>query len=80
MTEYMLEKKKTQLTIIVGILVVVLVLGLYVGIFKTPETPSLGKTEYGVCLHLHQFNSSTTLQLIKQLNATNVRIVWIQNS
>jgi hypothetical protein len=56
-----------------------LIIALYVGTFETKDIGLTGGTEYGVCLHLHQFNSSTTIQLIKQVNASWIRIDWIPN-
>ena len=56
-----------------------LIIALYVGTFETQDINLTGGIEYGVCLHLHQFNSSTTIQLIKQVNATWIRIDWIPN-
>jgi len=78
-TERILEKKNKQLIIFFAIAVLILIIALYIGTFETPDIDSAVKTEYGVCLHLYQFNASTTIQLLKQLNATCIRIDWIPN-
>ncbi len=44
----------------------------------TQPSPSSGVTEYGVCLHLYQFDNFTATQL-NQLNSKWVRIDWIPN-
>ena len=75
-----MKTKNTVFAGITGIIILLLVAGLYIGTFKPPNMSPLGKTEYGVCIHLPQFNSSTTIQLIKQINATWVRIDWIPKS
>lgn len=78
-TERILEKKNKQLIIFSAITVLILIIALNVRTFEKADLSSSGRTEYGVCLHLHQFNASTTIQLIKQLNATWIRIDWIPN-
>jgi hypothetical protein len=78
-TERILEKKNKQLIIFSAITVLILIISLHVGTFETPDINPSGRSEHGVCLHLHQFNASTTIQLIKQLNATWIRIDWIPN-
>jgi len=70
-------KNKNKIVIITATTVLLLVAGLYFGTFKTPNNTPLGITEYGVCLHLHQYDSTTTIQLLKQINATWIRIDWI---
>lgn len=77
-TERILEKKK-HLVILSSFIILLLIIALYVGTFETQDIGLTGETEYGVCLHLHQFNSSTTIQLIKQINASWIRIDWIPN-
>ena len=63
---------------ITGIIILLLVAGLYIGTFKPPDQPSLGKKEYGVCIHIYQYDTTSTIQLLKQINASSVRIDWIQ--
>jgi hypothetical protein len=74
-----LWKNKRNLVLIAGIVIVLIVVGLYVETFKTPDTYFLLRTEHGVCIHIYQFDPLVTIQLIKQLNATWVRIDWIPN-
>ena len=72
-------RKRRNFVIIAGIVIILIVVGLYIEIFKTPEIYSLRRTEYGVCIHIYQFDPSVTIQLIKQLNAKWIRIDWIPN-
>jgi hypothetical protein len=71
--------KKRKFVIIAGIVIVTLVVGLYIQLFETPEIYPYRRTEYGVCIHVYQFDPFVTIQLIKRLNATWVRIDWIPN-
>jgi hypothetical protein len=78
-TERVLENKNKQLITFSLITILLLVIALYIGTYEIPDNNPSVRTEYSVCLHLHQFNLSTTIQLIKQLNATWIRIDWIPN-
>lgn len=71
-------KKNKQLILFSASIILLLIIA-YVGTFETQDVSLTRRTEYGVCLHLHQFKSSTTIQLIKQVNATWIRIDWIPN-
>jgi len=76
-TKRTLGKRSKRLIVFSALIILLLIIGLYVGTFETKDIGLTGGTEYGVCLHLHQFNSSTTIQLIKQANASWIRIDWI---
>lgn len=69
--------KSKKIAAITAIIVSLLIAGFYIGTFIISNTSSNGKTEYGVCIHIYQFNSSTTIQLMNQINATWVRIDWM---
>ena len=69
--------KKTKIVIVLGIAIFILIAGSYIETLISPnikiETP-----EFGVCLHLYQFDNKTT-DLLKQINSTWIRIDWIPN-
>ena len=69
--------KTKKIAAITAIIVSLLMAGVYIGTFIISNNSSIGKTEYGVCIHIYQFNSSTTIQLMNQINATWVRIDWM---
>jgi len=76
-SDRMLRMKNKIIVTITAITILLLIVGLYFGSLRPPDESSLGKTEYGVCIHLYQYEASTTMQLIKQINTTWVRIDWI---
>lgn len=69
--------KNTKIVIALGIVVFILVAGSYVETLISP-TIEFGTPEFGVCLHLYQFDNKTT-DLLKQINSTWIRIDWIPN-
>ena len=68
--------KNKKITAIAAITILLLIAGLYIGTIM-PNKSSRGKTEYGVCIHIYQYDTSSTIQLLKQINATWVRIDWM---
>ena len=69
-------KTKIKIAGITEIIILLLIAGLYVETIISNKS-SLGKTEYGVCIHIYQYETASTIQLLNQINATWIRIDWI---
>ena len=69
--------KNKEIVAIASIIVLILGAGIYFVSLETPNNTPFGKTEYGVCIHIYQYEPSNTIQLLNQINATLVRIDWI---
>ena len=77
MPEDRLNIKNKEITAIATIIVLILVVGIYFVSRETPNNSPLGKTEYGVCIHSYQYDKTSTIQLLKKINSTWVRIDWM---
>lgn len=70
--------KNKNLVLFATFIIIILVVGFLIGTIILDNSLSR-KTEYGVCIHIYQYDSTTTIQLLKQINAKWVRIDWIPN-
>lgn len=68
--------KRMKIGIVTAIIALLLIAGFYIGT-NILNNSLLGKTEYGVCIHIYQYDTSSTIQLLQQINATWVRIDWM---
>jgi len=69
--------KNKKMVMVIGVVVFLLVVGSYTVTFNTPSALAEAP-EFGVCLHLYQFDNKT-IELLEQINSTWVRIDWIPN-
>ena len=69
--------KNKKIIMILGIVFFFLAAGFYIETLNIPIVQSKTR-EFGVCLHLYQFDNKT-IELLRQINSTWIRIDWIPN-